>query len=336
MGSIIRLQHHFSQPSIRGTIITIASTATAAGIFIAMAFGTILSWRQTSFICALFPMACFIAVSFVSIAINCVCVKQIDGIIFQVPETPSWLLSKHRVADALKSLQWLRGWVTPQTVQKEFEELQNYAIASTACATCVKKSIECCHQNPTILDKITELKRWRNLKPMIFMILLQFFGIFNGSCVWEPYIVQVVNALGTPLKPSYSTVITSGMGVIGSLFLGLTVKKLGRRPIYLTASVVLALCCFGLSMYELLQLGFYFRLKHFLFAGIYGFTFFPMGWTSFKKDPNEAAKDPVQIGQIVGHFKYVALGLVLLLKFCGKAGTDVMSFMFIAEVYPFK
>lgn len=145
-------------------------------------------------------------------------------------------------------MQWLRGWVTQQTVHKEFNDLQNYNIASNACASCAKQSIKCLHAKPTILDKIKELKRRRHVRPMILMFLLQFFGIFNCSYVWDAYIVQVLNAFGTPLRPSYATVMTSGMGVIGSLFLGLTVKKLGRRPIYLTATMVLALCSFGLSM----------------------------------------------------------------------------------------
>lgn len=152
------------------------------------------------------------------------------------------------MTDAQKSLQWVRGWVTPQTVHKEFDELHNYTIASNACSKCAKQSIKCLHARPTILDKIKELKRRRNVRPMILMFLLQFFGIFNCSYVWDAYIVQVVNAFGTPLKPSYATVMTSGMGVVGSLFLGLTVKKLGRRPIYLTTTMVLALCSFGLSM----------------------------------------------------------------------------------------
>lgn len=250
MGNFLFVFKTYSEPSIRGTIITIGSTSTSVGIFIAMAFGAVLSWRQVAFICALFPFACLIAVTFVSKnpfeSFKYYLSNKSD---FQVPETPSWLLSKGRVMDAQKSLQWLRGWVTPHTVHKEFDELQNFAIASNACAACAKQSIACLHKKPTILDKIKELKRRRNVRPMILIFLLQFFGIFNGSYVWDAYIVQVVNAFGTPLKPSYATVMTSGMGVVGSLFLGLTVKKLGRRPIYLTASVVLALCCFGLSMF---------------------------------------------------------------------------------------
>lgn len=259
----------------------------------------------------------------------------------QITESPSWLLSKGRVVDAQKSLQWLRGWVSAETVHKEFEELQHYAITSNACAICAKQSIECSHAKPTILDKIKEIKRQRNIRPMVLIVLLQFFGIFNGSNVWDAYIVQVLNTLGTPLNPSYATIIASGMGVAGSLFLGVTVKKLGRRPIYLTASAVLALCCFGLSMCVICVLSFFAAINYycfwFSFQGVYAFTFFPLGWTSFKSGAtNEAAYNSEQIRQMVGHFSYIALILVLVLKFCGKAATDVMAFMYVGEVYPFK
>lgn len=64
---IIRNYSIQSEPSIRGTIITITTMAFNLGIFTVLALGAILPWRRVAFICAIFPICCFIAVLFVSV-----------------------------------------------------------------------------------------------------------------------------------------------------------------------------------------------------------------------------------------------------------------------------
>lgn len=53
-----------------------------------------------------------------------------------------WLLSKGRREDALKSLCWLRGWVTPDKVEKEFREIEQYAKTISQCTECRKKRLQ--------------------------------------------------------------------------------------------------------------------------------------------------------------------------------------------------
>lgn len=216
---------------MRGMMSTIAVMSYNFGIFIVLGFGLTFSWRQVAWICAMFPFSCLIAVLF-------------------VPESPSWLLLKDRTADAQKSLRWLRGWVSPQTIHDEFTKLQNYSDISKSCIPCSKKAVKCPHPRPTFCDKIKELKRKRTLKPFLLVTCLHFFFEFCGIIVWQPYIIQVIKAFGIPLNANLTTVISAGLGISASAFLISTVKTLGRRRLYLTSISIVTLCSFGLSQFN--------------------------------------------------------------------------------------
>lgn len=154
---------------------------------------------------------------------------------------------KDRPNDAEKSLQWLRGWTSSQTINKEFSELQNYSHASNSCLACSKQSLKCEHPRATFFDKIKELKRKRTLKPMILVFCLYFILEFCIVTVWQPYIIQVLKAFGTPINANVATVISASLGITACFVLISTVKKLGRRRLYLTSSFIVTMCTFGLS-----------------------------------------------------------------------------------------
>lgn len=261
----------------------------------------------------------------------------------QVPESPAWLTSQSRFKDALKALQWLRGCVSPQTVHKEFTDLQEFNQTSQACLSCSKQSLKCYHSMPTFFDKIKEIKRKRNLKPFFLMFCLHFFDQFCGYTVWQPYIIQVLNANGTPLDANLTTVITSGIGIVAIIFLGSTVKFFGRRKIYLTSTAVLATCCFGLSTFFSFLKFFQFSIfsfqlyqDFFLFSGIYGFILLPPGWMSFKTAMNDENKKVEYVHQLVGNYGWIAFALILIMQFSAKIGPQGQPNMFVGEVFPYK
>lgn len=124
----------------------------------------------------------------------------------QVPETPLWLLSKNRTEDALKSLQWLRGWVSPNGVKEEFQALQRYNIQSLSCPQCLKLEITCTHPPPTIPEKLRDLFRRRTLKPFIISLVLFAFAQFSGYPPMRPFLVLILKAYGVPINPNWATV----------------------------------------------------------------------------------------------------------------------------------
>lgn len=157
---------------------------------------------------------------------------------------------KDRPKDAEKSLQWLRGWTTPQTIHNEFSELQNYSHTSNSCLACSKQSVQCDHAKPTFWDKIKELKRKRTMKPMILVFCLYFVLEFCIVTVWQPYIIQVLKAFGTPINANLATVVSACFGISACFVLISTVKKFGRRRLYLTSSLIVTICTLGLSEFS--------------------------------------------------------------------------------------
>lgn len=100
-----------------------------------------------------------------------------------MPETPLWLLGKNRQADALKSLQWLRGWVSASAVQDEFEELKRFKSNAQKCYDCYKQNNTCPHPPPTINEKIRDLFRRRTLRPFILISSLYFLSATVGIVI---------------------------------------------------------------------------------------------------------------------------------------------------------
>lgn len=54
-----------SEPSVRGTLLSLSTVARNGGIFVVYLLGSYLSWRDVSLVCSIFPIITFIAICFV-------------------------------------------------------------------------------------------------------------------------------------------------------------------------------------------------------------------------------------------------------------------------------
>lgn len=126
----------------------------------------------------------------------------------QIPESPLWLLSKKREKSALKSLKWLRGWVSEKDVQTEFETMKRYNDSSNSCEACKKSSLKCTHQieTQTTWQAIKELGRKRSLKPYFIILIMCTTTFFSGTHHLNVYMVQILNAYQAPMDPTIATV----------------------------------------------------------------------------------------------------------------------------------
>uniref|UniRef100_A0AAG5D5T8 Major facilitator superfamily (MFS) profile domain-containing protein n=1 Tax=Anopheles atroparvus TaxID=41427 RepID=A0AAG5D5T8_ANOAO len=277
------------QPSIRGILTSCAGVAVMLGFFMVYLLGTVTTWRTTAAICASIPIATMIAICF-------------------VPETPMWLLSKDRADDALKSLQWLRGWVSPKAVEEEFQEMKRYSLNSAKCAICVKTSVSTC-QHPPLTEwmKLKELTRKRNLRPFVLVMLFFVFGQLSGLTGMRPYLVQIFQAYGVPLDANWATVSTGLLGLLANIVCMVSIKFVGKRRLALTSMAVTALSCISLS--------------------IYAFNTFPSGWTSF--DIHSGTSHVSSRG-------YIPMVLFFMLAFFTSVGVLPVPWILLSEVFPFR
>lgn len=110
-------------------------------------------------------------------------------------------MSKNRAAEAEKSLQWLRGWVPKAAVAQELRELHRYSERYTYCAACIKSNEKCEHPPPTMMEKLSELKRQQTLRPLFIVLSLFFIASFSGPLAMSPFMVQVFKAYDSPVAP---------------------------------------------------------------------------------------------------------------------------------------
>lgn len=118
-----------------------------------------------------------------------------------------WLIAKDRDAAALKSLQWLRGWVPKYVVQTEFDTIKNHKESLNSCGECKKTSTKCTHlSSQTIRQAIGQLTRKRTLKPFFILLIMTFISIFSGNLHLNSYMVQILNTYGSPMSPNWAMV----------------------------------------------------------------------------------------------------------------------------------
>lgn len=158
-------------------------------------------------------------------------------------------MSKNRPEKAMKSLQWLRGCVSPETVTEEHHNLREYSLKLESCEKCAKLSTKCNHSD-TFTDKLKLFGTKRIIKPLILMMALQFFLQFCAVNSTRSYIIQILSAYKIQWNVNFAAVALTSFGFFGRLALLPILKAFGKRKIYLVSSVATCLCGFLLSKFQ--------------------------------------------------------------------------------------
>lgn len=285
----------FSHPSIRGPLLAFSNLSVMFGSFAMYLLGTVATWRQCAFICFFVPIVTIVAITF-------------------VPESPYWLMSQNRHDEAIKSLQWLRGWVKPVHIQPEYQEITEYIDVANRCDECLRLGQSCTHIS-SYAEKAKDLVRSKTLRPLVLVALVFFVVHANGNSAVRPFLVQVFQTFGVPMDPNWASVVVGVMDILSNVLCIFAVKLVGKRRLFLVSLAVSCVCCLAL--------------------GVNAYLVIPAGANSFAEhvpttgvDSVLSATAPAQ-DNVLAMVLFVVLALSFGVSWC-------CPWMLVSEVFPFR
>ncbi|XP_076658649.1 trehalose transporter 1 isoform X2 [Halictus rubicundus] len=192
------------QPEVRGTLGLLPTALGNTGILLVFVAGMYINWRYLALLGACIPIPFMI-------------------LMFMIPETPRWYISKGRTKNARKALQWLRGQDTDIT--EELTEVEKLHVDSS---------------RHVVQSVLMELLNKNNLKPFMISVGLMFFQQFSGINAVVFYTVQIFEDAGSDIA-NLSAIIIGVVNFLSAFAAAIVIDKLGRKILLYISSVTMSL-----------------------------------------------------------------------------------------------
>ncbi|KAB0790912.1 hypothetical protein PPYR_02712 [Photinus pyralis] len=200
MGPCFVYISEISTPKIRGALLAMPVVFFGIGSLLTNLNGYLASWR----------MVAWFSCSYGVVA---------NSLLYTLPNSPSWLVSRNHIDEAKKSLTWLNKYLTNDPIQ--LEQLVEHEVS--------KMGNEQEHNKATNTLQMVCLPIV--YKPLIILTMVLLFQQFSGVNVLLMNTVIFFDKIGTKLDPylasNYLAIVRLGMTVL-SVWL---MKKYGRRPL---------------------------------------------------------------------------------------------------------
>uniref|UniRef100_A0A8D8SL17 Facilitated trehalose transporter Tret1 n=1 Tax=Cacopsylla melanoneura TaxID=428564 RepID=A0A8D8SL17_9HEMI len=216
------------EPRIRGALTLLTGASGNLGILVIFFINALVDWRTTTLISSVVPLLAMVMLIF-------------------LPESPIWLISKGRLAEAEQSLRWLRGWSKKDKVLIEFEQMTHLVKSKESKGSSEKSKCD------KFNDELNYFKKPEVLRPFNMLMILFVITVIGALIPMRPFLVGIFQTFGVPMKPEWVLVLTGVLGITGSLVSSLTVNKMGKRPMALWSTAIcfvftlmLAICAMNL------------------------------------------------------------------------------------------
>ncbi|XP_029672765.1 facilitated trehalose transporter Tret1-like isoform X2 [Formica exsecta] len=199
---------------VRGGLGLMPTVFGNGGILLCYTAGMYLSWRNLALLGASFPIPFLI-------------------LMFLIPETPRYYISKGKTEMAQKSLQWLRH--KNADITEEFSnivQIHQEALERSNAQSTVSLLMKKCH-----------------FKPLLISLGLMFFQQMSGINAVIFYTVQIFQDAGSTIDENVSTIIIGLVNFIATFVAAVVIDRLGRKVLLYISAMSMILTLFVLGGY---------------------------------------------------------------------------------------
>ncbi|XP_037969102.1 facilitated trehalose transporter Tret1 isoform X2 [Plutella xylostella] len=200
------------QPEVRGSLGLLPTAFGNTGILLAFMVGAYLDWSQLAFVGAILPIPFFL-------------------LMLLTPETPRWYVTKGRVEDARKSLQWLRGSNT--NIEKEMRDL-------------TRTQAEADRTGGSAFGKLFSKKY---MPAVLISLGLMLFQQLSGINAVIFYASRIFEMAGSSIDGNLATIIIGIVNFISTFIATAIIDRCGRKMLLYISSVSMIITLVTLGAY---------------------------------------------------------------------------------------
>ncbi|KAK4878887.1 hypothetical protein RN001_011393 [Aquatica leii] len=211
-----------AKPDIRGSLVSIAPAFASLGMVVVYLKGWFLDWRLVAWLTNIYTIISVVMIMF-------------------IPESPVWLVSKGRIEQARKSLEWINRYQPqPEHKSESFAEMQ---LAYLQKEHMIKKE-----QEAQLLGgdgskrKLKMFFQPTGYKPMLILTGLFFFQQFSGIYITLFYAVTFFKDVGSTINPYLASVFIGTVRFVMSMANTWFMKRFRRRSLMTVSAAGMALC----------------------------------------------------------------------------------------------
>lgn len=190
------------QPEVRGTLGLFPTAIGNIGILVCYIAGKYLDWSQLAYLGAVLPVPFLI-------------------LMFMIPETPRWYISRGRTEDARKALRWLRSANT-----KIDNELHEISLCDAE------------NRNESSLREILSMKYMKSILISLGLMLFQQLSGINAVIF---YTVKIFKMSGSSIDENLSTIVVGMVNFMSTFLATALIDRTGRKILLYISSVTMTI-----------------------------------------------------------------------------------------------